>query len=622
MPDVSSHRWLIARITGALALIAAATAVLLGMTAADGTHRVIDAAPVGVAFWTGVGGAAIGLAFALWIHATAPRQWGTRWYLITAIGFAVSGWTAPALALGPAVPESARAAIAVVGWPALALFMGAFAAMFLRFPQPLVTIRAARRVVAIGGILALVAGVPTQWRHTLFPIFLFAAVVALVALVLVQAWHGRHDARIRLRLGIVAGVVVLGAALYLLVEMFWPRAEDVHERAEVMFPLNTIIFIGIGLTTGPAAIFARGRWGRSLMVSALLATGALLLDGLLLAFVTRQQGAALGLAVAAIAAVYVPIRTLSDRAAERRREARAREMLDLAAAVAFATAPQEVETRWHDALRALFDPQSIAPAGAGIAGQTPEIGDGGTTLLLPGFQSLAPLACHQADRGRRLFTDADIVTATSLINILDQLIAGRDAYLRGVEVERDRIARDLHDDVNGRLVTSLLRDDPVAMRDDVRGAISEIRSIVRAADGNNRSLANLLADLRHETMTRLEAVGVALDWPVRACPDDPVIDYLTYRHVASILRECVTNIIRHAEATRVCIDAKVGADAFEIDIADDGRGAGPVTNPGNGLVNCRRRAALIGGTFHVEPCAQGFAQRLAAPIVAPASGAP
>jgi signal transduction histidine kinase len=614
MPGGHGHRWLFVRIAVALAPLALATATLLDMTAAGGAGRIVDVAPVGIAYWTGVGGGAIGLAFALWIHAAAPRQWGTRCYLITAIGFAISAWTAATLALGPALPAGVRAGVSAVGWPALALFMGAFAAMFLRFPQPLVSLRASWAILAAGAVFAIVAAVPRGGHYPFFTTFLCSAIVALVALVLVQAWQGRHDARIRLRLGVVAATVVLGAALYLLVDMFWPHADDARERVDVLFPLNTMIFMGIGLTTGPATIFAKGGWGRSVMIPVTLATAALLLDALLLAFATRQQGAALGLAVAAVAGIYIPLRTLSGRRAEQRRDARARATLDLAAAVAFATSPPEVEAQWHAALRTLFDPQSIEPVAGGAA--APHCLDGGAALYLPAFQSLPPLVCRQADRGRRLFAEEDVVTVKSLIRILDQLITGRDAYLRGVEVERDRIARDLHDDVNGRLVTSLLRDDPAAMRDDVRGAISEIRTIVRAADGNNRSLANLLADLRHETMGRLEAVGVELDWPVRPCPSDPVIDYLTYRHVASILRECVTNIIRHAEATRVRIDAEVGADAFEIDIADNGRGAGPVPNPGNGLVNCRRRAALIGGTFHVEPRAHGFAQRLAAPITA------
>lgn len=615
MTAASSPRWLILRIAAALALIACATGALLMLPAADGSHRVGEIAALGARYWTFLVGGAIGLSFALWIRAATPHQWGTGWYLVAAIGFAASSWTTASRQLVPVLTDPTRGIVGTIGAIALLLFMGGFVAMFLRFPQGLVSQRAARRIIVVGSILGLASTVPAvRERVPLFTIMFIGEILAVVALVVAQAWLGRRDARIRLRLGVVAANVLLGAALYLLVNLFWPRAGEASARAEILFPLNTIIFMGMGLTTAPATIFAKGGWGRSIMVSALLAIAAMLIDAMLLAFATRQEGPALGLAVAAVAGIYLPLRTLSGRRAEQRREARARETLDLAAAVAFATSPQQVEAQWHAALRALFDPQSIEPSGGAVAGEEPHCLEGGAALWLPAFQSLSPLICRQADRGRRLFSDDDVVTVKSLIRILDQLITGRDAYLRGVEVERDRVARDLHDDVNGRLVTSLLRDDHAAMRDDVRDAICEIRTIVRAADGSNRSLAHLLADLRHETATRLDAVGIALDWPAGSCPEEPIIDYLAYRHVASIVRECVTNIIRHAEARRVRIEAHVAADRLEIEIADDGRGAVAVPSAGNGLVNCRRRAELIGGSFHVEPRATGFAQRLTVPI--------
>jgi signal transduction histidine kinase len=623
MTATSSLRWLILRIAIALALIACATAALLALPAADGTHRIGEVVALGATHWTFLIGGAIGLSFALWLHAAAPRLWGTRWYLVAAIGFALSSWATASYRLDPALTAPTRTFLATIAAIAMQLFIGAFVAMFLRFPQALVSQRAARWIIAVGGVVGFASTAPAvRERVPLFTIMLVGEILAVVGLVIVQAWLGRRDARIRLRLGVVAANVLLGAALYLLVNLFWPRAGEASARTGMLFPLNTIIFMGMGLTTAPATIFAKGGWGRSLMVSALLATAAMLIDALLLVFATRQEGAALGLAVAAVAGIYLPLRTLSGRRAEQRREARARETLDLAAAVAFATSPQQVEAQWHAALRTLFDPQSIEPSPDAIPGQEPHCLDGGAALWLPAFQSLSPLICRQADRGRRLFSDDDVVTVKSLIRILDQLITGRDAYLRGVEVERDRVARDLHDDVNGRLVTSLLRDDHAAMRDDVRDAICEIRTIVRAADGSNRSLANLLADLRHETATRLDAVGIALDWPAGSCPEDPVIDYLAYRHVASIVRECVTNIIRHAGAKEVRIEAHFNPDGFEIHIADDGRGAGTVPSAGNGLVNCRRRAELIGGSFHIEPRAIGFAQRLAVPIAVAAVTAP
>ncbi len=70
--------------------------------------------------------------------------------------------------------------------------------------------------------------------------------------------------------------------------------------AESTITPGTAYFERRGDTFHPRA-FARGGWGRSIMVSALLAIAAMLIDALLLAFATRQEGPALGLAVAGFA---------------------------------------------------------------------------------------------------------------------------------------------------------------------------------------------------------------------------------------------------------------------------------------------------------------------------------
>lgn len=299
-----SHRWLLLRVAIALGLIAFATAALLALPAADGTQSIAEVTHPGMTYWTIVVGGATGLSFALWIYAAAPRQWGTRWYLAAAIGFAVSAWATASYNLGPAAPPLMRTFLSTTAMIALLLFMGAFVVMFLRFPQPLVSHRTARWMIAAGTVVGLASAIPAmRERVPLFPIMFFGEILAVVALVLVQAWRGRSDARIRLRLGAIAATVLLGAALYILVNLFWPRAGEASARTQVLFPLDTIIFMGMGLTTAPATIFAKDGWGRSIMLSALLATAAMLLDALLLAFATRQEGAALGLAVAAVAGI-------------------------------------------------------------------------------------------------------------------------------------------------------------------------------------------------------------------------------------------------------------------------------------------------------------------------------
>lgn len=573
-------------------LTAGAIGVALPGAGAVALWRSDGLATVGADAWTSAVGGGIGLMFALWVALAAPHRWAARCYFAAGCGFFVSAAGAAWQMLATGRSAAWHTAAMMVDVAGLFLFLGALIGMFLRFPRALLPWRWTAVVLALAGLAAAVT-VAAIAGGDMPAAPLIGTVVALVGLIVAQAWIGRRDARVRVRFGLLGLAVVAGGILYLLVNVLddeWIARPGLNL---VIFPLNTLIFIAMGLTAAPVARFAVGGWAAGAMVSVLLATSALLLDALLLLLVTQQQGVALGLAIGAVAAVYLPLRLALVERAERRRATRARAMLERASAVAFATTPEALAARWREALQSLFDPASIRPDAAAPAVRAPAVGDGGAALRLPVFQSLGPVVCEQADRGRRLFSAEDVAVADNLIHILDQLIAGRDSYLRGTEAERQRIARDLHDDVNGLLLSSLLRDDADAMRGDVRGALSEIRSIVRGADERNRSLDSLLAELRHEAATRLEAARIALDWSVGEPVADVVVDHVRYRHILSIVRECVTNVLRHAGAARVCVDIEADGGRFDLTVRDDGRGAATPVVAGNGLVNCRDRKSVV-----------------------------
>ena len=558
--------------------------------------------------WVEIAGGAIVLPFALWIAATTPNRWGGRCYFVASIGFFIS-----AFAQGFAIMPALHSLVLPINNAALLLFMGAFVAMFLGFPRALLGRNRTGFLMAGIAMLSLAAigiGIAGAW-HTFSGLFSLE-ILAIVSLIVAQAWIGRHDARVRLRLGILSIVVGLSAALYLLADILGSQLGAPDQFRIIIFPLNTLTFLGIGLAAGSVARFAGGGWLSRILLSLLLALGALLLDLLILMLVTRQEAVALGLAIGAVALVYAPLRLAMGQRAERRREARSRAIVEFASDIAFATSPEELETRWHAALRSLFDPRLIAP-GEAPPSPEPQVVEEGIGLRLPAFQTLQPIVCRHADGGRRLFSAQDAAVAGHLARLLDQLIAGRDSYVRGIETERQRIARDLHDDVNGLLLAGLLRDDPESMRSDVRSAISEIRSIVRGADQSNRSLAGLIAELRQETATRLEAAGIALDWQVGEIDDDGLLAYPRYRHIVSIVREGVTNILRHAAARRVHVETRIAGDVLELIIVDDGKGA-PTLQSGNGLTNCKRRAELVGGEFAAIAGGQGFTVRVRVPI--------
>jgi signal transduction histidine kinase len=181
--------------------------------------------------------------------------------------------------------------------------------------------------------------------------------------------------------------------------------------------------------------------------------------------------------------------------------------------------------------------------------------------------------------------------------------------------DRERIARDLHDTViqrlfaTGMLLQSTVRvvaNDPAAAVarigeavDDLDTTIKEIRSAIfglehaRLADDGLRG--RILATVRDAAATLGFEPRVILDGPV-----DSGIDADVAADVLATLREALSNVVRHAEASRVEVEVAVGGDV-RLRIADDGNG--PPTEPtaGKGLNNMAARAARLGGSLELRP---------------------
>jgi signal transduction histidine kinase len=191
-----------------------------------------------------------------------------------------------------------------------------------------------------------------------------------------------------------------------------------------------------------------------------------------------------------------------------------------------------------------------------------------------------------------------------------------------LERERARIAQDLHDDLGSSLTRisllgSLLhadKDNPDQIEihaakiaqsaDQTVRALEEIVWAVRPDSDTLQSLVDYIAHFASElfegnpTRCRLDLPN---DIPIRPLPPD-------VRHnIFLIVKEALTNVLKHANAREVNLQVKVAGTALEIVITDDGKGFDfntAVNNGGrNGLENMRRRAGAVGGTlgFTSEP---------------------
>ena len=193
--------------------------------------------------------------------------------------------------------------------------------------------------------------------------------------------------------------------------------------------------------------------------------------------------------------------------------------------------------------------------------------------------------------------------------------AARDREQLAVLGDRDRIARDLHDLVIQRLFATgmslegSLRHLTPPASDRIRQAVTdlddtikEIRSTIFAL----QSPAPLTGDglrtaVSHAVGTASSALGlepvVRIDGPI-----DTVVPQHVGEQLLAVLREALSNIARHAQATSVSVDITVAPHEISLEVLDDGVGLAAAGRR-SGLTNLERRANDLGGTFDARAVA-------------------
>jgi signal transduction histidine kinase len=255
-------------------------------------------------------------------------------------------------------------------------------------------------------------------------------------------------------------------------------------------------------------------------------------------------------------------------------------------------------------------------AGAGIAAVTLLVGD----LTVPELQPPGERVFHwtvftliwAAGFGLRRF---EMRAQAHLQRAIDTEVAAAEKAMSAVVDERTRIARELHDIVahsvsmivvQAGAAAQVAEEDPAY----ARRALETIRSTGTNALAEMRRTVTMLRDGEVELAPQ---PGVELGLPallddardggldaMLTVEGDPRplpagLDLAAYR----IVQEALSNVRRHAAATKVCVRLCYAADELRIEVSDDGVGAADL-RPGHGLIGMRERTAMYGGRLETE----------------------
>jgi two-component system, NarL family, sensor histidine kinase DevS len=242
--------------------------------------------------------------------------------------------------------------------------------------------------------------------------------------------------------------------------------------------------------------------------------------------------------------------------------------------------------------------------------------------MLLADRAIGVLAAHNKIGPDPRFTDEDLrltetfaARAAVAVDLTNRV--ARDALRRvveGQELERRRLARELHDET-GQALTSILlglkRVEDAQTPESARAAAAELREqIVETLQGVRR----LAVELRPSALDDF-GLAAALERLAEAFGDQSgiAVDIQTNLDTARlpgevetslyrIVQEALTNVAKHAEATRVSIVVTRRANAVTAVIEDDGHGfgAGGGAGDGLGLVGMKERVGLLGGRLAIE----------------------
>jgi signal transduction histidine kinase len=229
----------------------------------------------------------------------------------------------------------------------------------------------------------------------------------------------------------------------------------------------------------------------------------------------------------------------------------------------------------------------------------------------------------------RLASFAELLdTAIANADSRDQLSASRARVLAAGDNARKHVVRDLHDGAQQRLVHTIvtLKLAQQALHEDrseAEGLLTEALASAEHATGELRELARGILPTvltRGGLRAGIDAFVARLPLPVevevpreRLPPDIEASAYF-------IVAEALTNVVKHAQASRASVTAAVEDGGLSLEVRDDG--VGEADPSGHGLVGIADRVDALGGRLRIESKRGGTVLAARLPLSTRASGEP
>lgn len=489
---------------------------------------------------------------------------------------------------------------------AMHVLLGAMMILLVVYPQRL---KHSGRIISllISGIVLVQLNETFQILelplHTFYlPLLIYYLVGAALIIVQWRCASDRPGDRAALRwvyLSILLAMGV-GTVVYIL-----PLALDLPPvvGASTMVGLVITLYLGFAFGILRYRLFELERWWFVAWAWFLGGLAVVLVDLAVVTLFGLNHAHGLALAIIAVGWVYFPVRQWLWRHMAVSAEVSMERHLPGFVEALYTCPGEQVSDLWLQHLREVFQPLAVAFSGRHI--EQVQLADNGARLLVPVLgEEKGGISLRYAQGGRRLMGRRDAEIAQALYMTAERINMVRRAKEFGADQERQRIMRDLHDDVGSRLLTLIHQAPGHYYEGLARSTMGALRESIYTLDEQRRfQLDELLATWQDDARQRLAPVGATLE-----CRLSDVIAGISlpprhYVNLRRILDEGLTNALKHGLASQLdfCVDADEGGMRLLLinDLPPEGQTGSRDGLPGRGLSNIRTRVRELGGELYL-----------------------
>ncbi|HEY7884083.1 MAG TPA: hypothetical protein VIC08_03950 [Cellvibrionaceae bacterium] len=579
-----------------------ANATTLEVVTSDGSHHLIVLAErhwnqLPALFWLqlmfGIGGAMTGIL--VWSSRRLSLSAGL--YALTGIGYLIFAPAAAVYSTRELILDGDlfRLLSAVNHFGAL-LFTASLTALLSQYPRSLLSFKSTMLIFALAALIWLADY--QQWHSPM--IFHFGVLGVFAASFVFAVWQwratkedpiGRAALRwfllsIYLATGLFACFIILPAAL----QLPQPAPQG------VMFGAFLLMYWGLALGIVRYRLFDLNHWWHAVMTWFLGGVCVLMLDVTLILFLAMPADLALSLSVAISGWLYFPVRQFIWNRWGKLNALDTDSWLPEILPLLLRNKDIDSE-HWRTVSQTLWHAATAEICSGHQANAC--ITDDGMSLILPDFdeRSSQHIKLSGAEHGSRLFGKRDLSCWQNLLSIAQLSCDIHHAEKKGADIERQRIRRDIHDDIGARLLT-LLHSVHETHQPLIRETLSATRALVNTLSKKQTPWYEAHAQWKAEIHTRVSAAQQSLAWH-EELSTNLLMDARTFTNLTRIIREAISNALRHGSGGQLVVSFQLKNDHVRI-LIENTVDRTTDNDGGSGMKIMTERANEIGANLHEQ----------------------